>query len=127
VASKPGIYTVDLKFANRDVPDSPFEVKCHRPPPDASKGLIQGLENPGNFTVDCSNAGGSGLLEIGVSGAYVPVEFVSVKHNGDFTFSVSYDISEPGETVISCKWHGQHCLSGHFKISSSLQPLLAFR
>ncbi len=118
MATKPGIYTADLKFADRDIPGNPFEIKCQRPPPDASKCLIQGLETPGSFTVDCSNAGGSGLLEIGVSGAYVPVEFVSVKHNGDFTFSVSYDISEPGETVISCKWHGQHLTGSPFTVTT---------
>ena len=115
-APKPGVYSVDLKFAEKDVPDSPFEVKCVRPPPDASKCLIQGLETPGSFTVDCRNAGGSGLLEVGVAGAYVPVEFVSVKHNGDFTFSVAYDISEPGETQISCKWHGQHLTGSPFTV-----------
>lgn len=117
VAPKPGIYAVDLRFADRDVPESPFEVKCSRPPPDASKCVVQGLETPGSFTVDCTKAGGNGLLEIGASGSYVPVEFVSVKHNGDFTFSVSYDIAASGETVISCKWHGKHLMGSPFTIS----------
>ncbi len=31
------------------------------------------------FQVDCANAGGSGLLEVGVCGAYIPCEYVSVK------------------------------------------------
>ena len=116
VAPTPGIYSVDLNFADREVPESPFEVKCRRSPPDASKCIIQGLDTPGTFTVDCRKAGGTGLLEVGASGAYVPVEFVSVKHNGDFTFSVSYDISTVGETVISCKWHGKHLMGSPFSI-----------
>ena len=116
VAPRPGVYAVELTFADHDVPNSPFEVKCVRPPPDASKCIVHGLENPGSFTVDCSNAGGSGLLEVGVCGAYVPVEFVSVKHNGDYTFSISYDISEPGETKISVKWHGQHLTGSPFTV-----------
>ena len=115
-APKPGLYNVNLTFADKQVPGSPFEVRCERPPPDASKCVLHGLENPGSFTVDCSDAGGSGLLEVGVSGAYVPVEFVSVKHNGDYTFSVSYDISEPGETMISVKWHGQHLTGSPFTV-----------
>ena len=116
VPPRPGVYTAQLTFADEDVPDSPFEIKCTRPPPDASKCIVHGLENPGSFTVDCRNAGGSGLLEVGVSGAYVPVEFVSVKHNGDYTFSISYDISEPGETKISVKWHGQHLTGSPFTV-----------
>lgn len=116
IADRAGVYSVELTFANHDVPNSPFEVKCCRPPPDASKCIVRGLENPGSFMVDCSDAGGSGLLEVGVAGAYVPVEFVSVKHNGDYTFSISYDISEPGETLISVKWHGQHLTGSPFTV-----------
>lgn len=116
IAPRPGIYNVHLKFADKDVPESPFEVLCERPPPDATKCIVSGLENPGSFTVDCKDAGGSGLLEVGASGAYVPVEFVSVKHNGDYTFSVSYDIPEPGETIISVKWHGQHLTGSPFSV-----------
>lgn len=56
------------------------------------------------------------MLEVGVCGAYVPVEFVSVKHNGDYTFSVSYDIPEPGETKISVKWHDQHLTGSPFTV-----------
>lgn len=116
VAPKPGLYNIDLKFADEDVPGAPFSVKCERPPPDASKCVIKGIENPGMFKVDCVNAGGSGLLEVGVSGAYVPCEYVSVRHNGDFTFDVSYDIREPGETTISVSWHGQHLKGSPFTV-----------
>ena len=116
VAPKPGLYNIDLKFADEDVPGAPFSVKCERPPPDASKCVIKGIENPGKFKVDCINAGGSGLLEVGVSGAYVPCEYVSVRHNGDFTFDVSYDIREPGETTISVSWHGQHLKGSPFTV-----------
>ncbi len=116
VAPRAGVYAVELTFADHDIPNSPFEVKCVRPPPDASKCIVHGLENHGSFTVDCSEAGGSGLLEVGVSGAYIPVEFVSVKHNGDYTFSISYDISEPGETLISVKWHGKHLTGSPFTV-----------
>ena len=117
VAPRPGVYNIDIKFADEDVPGSPFQVPCERPPPDASKCIISGLENPGGFQVDCANAGGSGLLEVGVCGAYIPCEYVSVKHNGDFMFDVSYDIREPGETTISVQWHGQHLSGSPFTVT----------
>ena len=116
LAPRPGVYSIDVKFACEDVPGSPFEVICSRPPPDASKCVISGLENPNGFKVDCTNAGGSGLLEVGVCGAYIPCEYVSVKHNGDYTFDVSYDVREPGETTISVSWHGQHLKGSPFSV-----------
>ena len=116
VAPKPGLYSIDVKFADQDVPGSAFEAKCSRPPPDASKCVISGLENPGGFKVDCVDAGGTGLLEVGVSGAYIPCEYVSVRHNGDYTFDVSYDIREPGETTISVSWHGKHLTGSPFTV-----------
>ena len=115
-AQKAGEYSINVRCAKIDVPGSPFKVICERPPPDASKCIITGLENVGRFTVDCKEGGGSGLLEVGVSGAYVPVEFLSVKHNGDYTFSVSYDIPMPGKTIISVKWHGEHLSGSPFTV-----------
>ena len=114
VPMKPGVYSVDVKYNDVSVESSPFTVECHRPSPDASKCIVSGIDNPGEFTVDCKDAGGSGLLEVGVSGSYVPVEFVSVRHNGDYTFNVSYDVSIPGETTISVKWHNQHLTGSPF-------------
>ena len=116
IAPRAGIYEVNLKFNDKAVPGSPFSVICDRPPPDASKCIVTGLETQGSFTVNCKDAGGNGLLEVGVSGAYVPADFISVKHNGDYTFSVSYDIPEPGETIIHVKWHGQHLAGSPFTV-----------
>ena len=115
-APRPGIYDIHVRFAGAEVAGSPFRSECQRPAPDASKCKITGLESPGKFQVDCKAAGGNGLLEVGVTGAYVPAEFVSVKHNGDYTFSVSYDIGEPGKTIISVKWHGKHLTGSPFTV-----------
>lgn len=115
-APRAGIYKVYVTYSEKDVPRSPFSVQCDRPSPDASKCIVTGLENHGSFTVNCKDAGGNGLLEVGVSGAYVPAHFISVKHNGDYTFSVSYDIPEPGETIISVKWHGEHLTGSPFTV-----------
>ena len=116
VAPKAGQYEIHIIFADKEVPGSPFQVECQRPPPDASKCKAVGLENPGGFLVDCSEAGGTGLLEVGVCGTYIPAEFVSVNHNGDYTFSVSYKISEPGKTIISVKWHDKHLTGSPFTV-----------
>ena len=116
VPPRPGIYNVDVKFSGEDVQGSVFRVPCEGLPPDASKCVVTGLETPGSLMVDCSDAGGTGSLEVGVCGAYIPAEFVSVKHNGDYTFSVTYDIPEPGETQISVKWHGQHLTGSPFTV-----------
>ena len=116
IAPRPGNYKVNLKFADKDVPGSPFEVKCERAPADATKCIVSFNNDNQGLTVDAKNAGGTGLLEVGVCGAYVPARFVSVQHNGDYTFSVSYDIPEPGETVISVKWHGQHLTGSPFTV-----------
>ena len=117
VAPMPGVYKVDLKFADKDVPGSPFSVPCERAPPDASKCVVHGIENPRKFTIDCRNAGGSGLLEVGVTGAYVPCEYVSVRHNGNYTFDVSYDVRERGLTTICVMWHGKHLTGSPFTIN----------
>ena len=68
------------------------------------------------FKVDCSQAGGNGMLEVGVSGCDVPADFVQVQHLGDYAFDVSYHISVPGETIIIVKWHGEHLNGSPFTI-----------
>ena len=112
----PGECKLYIQYANLDVPHSPFICCFNRPEADATKCSISDLENPGNFMVDCRDGGGNGILEVAVYGAYVPANYVGVKHNGDYTFSVSYDIPDPVETIISVKWHGQHLQGSPFKV-----------
>ena len=115
-APRPGICDIHVKFAGAEVAGSPFRSECQRPEADASKCHVSGIETPGSFRVDCRGAGGTGQLQVGVTGAYVPAEFVSVKHNGDYTFSVSYDIGVPGKTIISVMWHGAHLAGSPFTV-----------
>lgn len=116
VAPRPGMFDIHVQFSEHEVADSPYRVPCERPPPDASKCIVSGIENPGSFSVDGREAGGNGQLEVGVCGAYLPANFISVNHNGDYTFNVSYDIPEPGETSISVKWHGEHLNGSPFTV-----------
>jgi filamin len=114
----PGIYDIHITFNDEVVPGAPFRVnvKNNRGDPDVTKCIVDGIDQPGAFKVDCSNAGGTGHLEVGVFGAYVPADYIAVKHNGDYTFSVSYNINDPGETTITVKWHGQHLEGSPFII-----------
>eukprot|EP00731_Ephydatia_muelleri_P012482 Em0006g1376a len=111
-----GTYSVNIKFADVHIPGSPFLVACSRAPSDASKcHAVMEADNQA-IMVDAKNAGGTGALEVGVWGAQVPARYVTVEHNGDYTFNVSYEIPEPGETEISIKWHGQHIMGSPFKV-----------
>ena len=111
-----GTYSVNIRFAEVHIPGSPFLVTCSRAPPSPSKCHAHLDWKNQTIAVDARGAGGTGALEVGVWGAQVPARFVSVEHNGDYTFSVSYDIPEPGEAEISIKWHGQHISGSPFKV-----------
>ena len=103
-----GVYKFTIKYADVEIPKSPFSVRVERPPADASKCTVKGIDTPGSFVLDASEAGGSGILEVCAYGAFMPVQFIAVSHNGDYTFNVKYNIPEPGDTTISVKWHGVH-------------------
>ncbi|KAI6660585.1 filamin-A-like [Oopsacas minuta] len=111
-----GVYDVNITFCDKPIKQSPFVVRVSRGPPDASKCIPQDINETGFFMIDAKNAGGSGLLEVGVSGNNYPCDFVSVKHNGDYTFNINYAQPEPGETTISVKWHGEHIKGSPFNI-----------
>ena len=96
-----GLYTFTIRFADMEIPSSPFDVRVERLPPDASKCTVQDIDTPGSFVLDASEAGGNGILEVCAYGAFMPVQYLTVTHNGDYTFDVKYHISEPGDTTIS--------------------------
>ena len=111
-----GVYDVNITFCDRPIESSPFSVPVSRGPPDASKCIPMGIDETGTFAIDAKDAGGCGLLEVGVCGPNSPCDFVSVKHNGDFTFNVNYALPEPGKTTINVKWHGDHIPGSPFNI-----------
>ena len=115
-----GKYKFNIKFSDVEVPDNPFHVHVERAPPDASKCVVHGIENPGSFLLDASAAGGNGMLEICAVGEFVPAKSVGVEHNGDYTFNIKYDIEEEGETKITVKWHEVHIPGSPFSVFTKI-------
>ena len=118
VPTCPGFYSLNVSFSEKVVEGSPFQIPVSRGVPDAGRVKVRDLETHGRFLVDASEAGGSGLVQVGVTGAFYPAEFISVKHNGDFTFAVTYDLLETGPTTISVKWHGVEVENSPFTIQN---------
>ena len=115
-SSQPGACRLYITYGGLAIAGCPFTCGFKRPEPDATKCSVSDIETPGKFSIDCRDAGGNGVLEVAVYGAYVPARYIAVEHNGDYTFSVSYDIPDPVETVISVKWHGEHLQGSPFKV-----------
>nr|WAW84873.1 filamin-like 3 [Halisarca dujardinii] len=113
-----GLYKFIVKFADVEIPGSAFPVCVERTTADASKCVVKDLETPGSFLVDASMAGGNGKLEVCAVGAFVPVNFITVTHNGDYTFNIKYSLPEPGETWISVKWHEVPVPGSPFTVTS---------
>ena len=116
--TSPGIYSLNVTFSDKPVDGSPFLITVTRGPPDASKVKVGGLEKHGRFTVDARDAGGSGMLQVGVTGRFTPAEFISVKHNGNFTYAVTYDLLETGVHTISVLWHGVEVMNSPFTVQT---------
>ncbi|WP_411023376.1 filamin/ABP280 repeat domain-containing protein, partial [Salmonella sp. s51228] len=76
---KAGKYDVNINFSEYPIPGSPFKVQVTRGKPYASKCEATGIHQPGAFSVNAKNAGGNGLLEIGVTGSCTPCDFITVK------------------------------------------------
>ena len=111
-----GKYKFNIKFSDAEVSGSPFHVPVERAPPDASKCVVHGIENPGGFLLDASSAGGNGMLKICAVEEFVPARSVDVEHSGDYTFNIKYNIEEETETTITVKWHGVHIPGSPFSV-----------
>ena len=118
VPTCPGLYSLNVSFSEKVVEGSPFQIPVSRRAPDAGRVKVMDLKTHGRFLVDAREAGGSGLLQVGVTGKFYPAEFISVKHNGDFTFTVTYDLLETGPTTISVKWHGVEIENSPFTVQT---------
>lgn len=117
-----GSYTVNVKYGDKHVPNSPFRVRAG-PPFDASKVKVSGpgvdespvTDEPVQFLCDCSEAGTAPLTATvsPPSGPDVPVE---VKDNGDGCYTVEYTPERPGRHSVDVKYGGRRVPKSPFRV-----------
>ncbi|NWU93714.1 FLNA protein, partial [Upupa epops] len=118
-----GPYTVAVKFADQEVPRSPFKIKV-LPAHDASKVRASGpglsasgipASLPVEFTIDARDAG-EGLLTVQILDPEGQPKKASIRDNGDGTYTVSYVPDLPGRYTITIKYGGDEIPSSPFRI-----------
>ncbi|XP_074023387.1 LOW QUALITY PROTEIN: filamin-C-like, partial [Numenius arquata] len=118
-----GPYTVAVKYADQEVPRSPFKIKV-APPHDASKVVASGpglsaggipASLPVEFTIDARDAG-EGLLTVQILDPEGQPKKASIRDNGDGTYTVSYVPDLPGRYTITIKYGGDEIPRSPFRI-----------
>uniref|UniRef100_A0A671M2C9 Filamin-C-like n=1 Tax=Sinocyclocheilus anshuiensis TaxID=1608454 RepID=A0A671M2C9_9TELE len=110
-----GPHTVSVKYANQEVPNSPFKVNS-APTHDASKVRASGpgLDTKGvaaslpvEFTIDARDAG-KGLLTVQILDPEGKPKKASIQDNRDGTYTVSYVPDMSGRYTITIKYGGDN-------------------
>ncbi|XP_056101655.1 filamin-C isoform X1 [Rhinichthys klamathensis goyatoka] len=110
-----GPHTVSVKYANQEVPGSPFKVNS-APSHDASKVRASGpgLDTKGvaaslpvEFTIDARDAG-KGLLTVQILDPEGKPKKASIQDNRDGTYTVSYVPDMTGRYTITIKYGGDN-------------------
>ncbi|XP_066504550.1 filamin-C isoform X2 [Hoplias malabaricus] len=120
-----GPYTVSVKYADQDVPRSPFKVHSG-PVHDASKVRASGpgLDKAGvaaslpvEFTIDARDAG-EGLLTVQILDPEGKPKKASIQDNKDGTYTVSYVPDVTGRYTITIKYGGDQIPSSPYSIQA---------
>uniref|UniRef100_A0A3Q3JD12 Calponin-homology (CH) domain-containing protein n=1 Tax=Monopterus albus TaxID=43700 RepID=A0A3Q3JD12_MONAL len=120
-----GPYTVAVKYANQEVPHSPFKVMS-QPGHDASKVRASGpgLDKKGvsaslpvEFTIDARDAG-EGLLTVQILDPEGKPKNASIQDNRDGTYTVSYVPDSTGPYTITIKYGGDEIPYSPYRIQS---------
>uniref|UniRef100_A0A8C8SM06 Filamin C n=1 Tax=Pelusios castaneus TaxID=367368 RepID=A0A8C8SM06_9SAUR len=129
-----GPYAVAVKYADQEVPRSPFKIKA-LPAHDASKVRASGpglsaclgptiqIGEETVITVD-AKAAGKGKVTCTVStpdGAELDVDVVE---NHDGTFDIYYTAPEPGKYVITIRFGGELIPNSPFHVLATDQPVV---
>ncbi|XP_051548052.1 filamin-C [Myxocyprinus asiaticus] len=110
-----GLYTVSVKYANQEVPSSPFKLNS-APSHDASKVRASGpgLDTKGvaaslpvEFTIDARDAG-KGLLTVQILDPEGKPKKASIQDNQNGTYTVSYVPDMTGRYTITIKYGGDN-------------------
>ncbi|XP_058844915.1 filamin-B isoform X2 [Acipenser ruthenus] len=120
-----GPYTVSVKYADEEVPRSPFRVKV-LPTHDASKvkasgpGLTSGLPAslPVEFTVDARDAG-EGQLSVQITDQEGKPKKPSIHDNNDRTYKVSYIPDKIGRYTIVIKYGGDEIPASPYRVRAT--------
>ncbi|XP_050770615.1 filamin-C-like, partial [Gymnogyps californianus] len=109
--TEPGDYAINILFADRHIPGSPFKAEV-TPVFDPNKvtasgpGLERGKAGEvATFMVDCSKAGDAELTIEIISEAGVKAE-VLIQNNRDGTYAITYTPACPGSYTITIKYGG---------------------
>ncbi|XP_041442540.1 filamin-C isoform X2 [Xenopus laevis] len=118
-----GPYTVSVKYADQEVPRSPFKIKV-LPTHDASKVRASGpglntagipASLPVEFTIDARDAG-EGLLTVQILDPEGKPKKANIRGNGDGTYTVSYVPDMAGRYTITIKYGGDEIPYSPFRI-----------
>nr|XP_029521877.1 filamin-A-like isoform X13 [Oncorhynchus nerka] len=121
--AKDGPYTVCVKYADQEVPRSPYKIKT-LPAHDASKvrasgpGLnAQGVPAslPVEFTIDARDAG-EGLLTVQILDPESKPKKANIRDNRDGTYTVSYVPDMAGRYTITIKYGGDEIPYSPYRI-----------
>uniref|UniRef100_A0A4W5K2T1 Filamin C n=1 Tax=Hucho hucho TaxID=62062 RepID=A0A4W5K2T1_9TELE len=121
--AKDGPYTVCVKYADQEVPRSPYKIKT-LPAHDASKvrasgpGLnAQGVPAslPVEFTIDARDAG-EGLLTVQILDPEGKPKKANIRDNRDGTYTVSYVPDMAGRYTITIKYGGDEIPYSPYRI-----------
>ncbi|XP_029350559.1 filamin-A-like isoform X9 [Echeneis naucrates] len=118
-----GPYTVCVKYADQEVPRSPFKIKT-LPAHDASKvrasgpglnasGVLASL--PVEFTIDARDAG-EGLLTVQILDPEGKPKKANIRDNRDGTYTVSYVPDMTGRYTITIKYGGDEIPYSPYRI-----------
>ncbi|XP_020655557.3 filamin-B isoform X2 [Pogona vitticeps] len=108
-----GPYTVAVKYADEEIPRSPFKVKV-LPTYEASKVTASGpglsthgvpASMPADFVVDARDAG-QGLLSVDVTDQDGKPKKASIHDNNDGTYAVTYIPDKTGRYSVGIKYGG---------------------
>uniref|UniRef100_A0AAX7VWT6 Calponin-homology (CH) domain-containing protein n=1 Tax=Astatotilapia calliptera TaxID=8154 RepID=A0AAX7VWT6_ASTCA len=118
-----GPYTVCVKYADQEVPRSPFKIKT-LPAHDASKVRASGpglnasgvpASLPVEFTIDARDAG-EGLLTVQILDPEGKPKKATIRDNRDGTYTVSYVPDMAGRYTITIKYGGDEIPYSPYRI-----------
>ncbi|XP_053303290.1 filamin-B [Pleuronectes platessa] len=125
VPSVEGPYSVAVKYAEEDVPRSPFKFRV-LPTHDASKvrasgpGLTSGVPAsfPVEFNIDAKDAG-QGQLSVAITDQDGKTKQPSIQDKGDGTYGVSYVPDRAGRYTIVIKYGGDDIPASPYRVRAT--------